>query len=787
MNKFQIFKRVLPSIGPIIFRNVLLLSNAVIFSVVALLFIFGNKQAGIFLGIVVVFNTLLTVIQDVQSLIILENLQMLTALRVMRLNKDGSETDILAEEILKGDHLGLKLGDQVPCDGVLFSANNLEVSEALITGESDSFPRKQGEKLKAGDIITSGSGILIVENIFKESRISKISEDLKKYSLNPSFIQSATNKVIQYTGYILIAIIVFVVIHGLIVHQSKIEIVNNIGALASTIVPQGLMVFVTLLFAIGASSYSRRGILFQEINATEKLGRIKNLCMDKTGTLTDNILIVENMYAYDGVTKERVDSLVAAYVRGSGDSSQTILAVKNYLEKYNPKEGKIIKALSFSSWRQYGAVEVSSNDGTEVVFVGTPDVFLSHISSKEEQDWLKVLLKKYSQTGKRILCVARGEAADLQRDLSGSNLSILGIFVFGNTFRKGIENSIKFFQDRGVKIRIISGDNPDTVSAIAMSLGINDSDTVVTGDVMSKWSDSDFNRHAHEYAIFAQILPEQKVRLIEAFKKDGFTAMVGDGVNDALAMKKADLGIAMFDGVPVTRQLAGVVLMNNSFSDLPGAVELADNFIRSIEISAGIYINQSLLGLFFFVIISFFGFSYPLMPLNITIINDFTVGFIGVFILYWAIRPTQKVITVNDKPFLKRVLPFIVTCSIIEAIGTAFVFALSPSYLKSASSNTLVLFSFIIFGFLFFILATKLYSGSITKKQKFHIFILGVFEFVLFSLLLKSTLLVNFFNITVPYPPSVFITKTLIVISIFGCLQYLAMKLFFTIGNLSNK
>lgn len=776
MNKFQIYKRVLPSIGPIIFRNIFLLSNAIISLVVVLLFIFGNNQAALFLGIVVILNMLITIVQDIQARFIMENLQMLTALRVARLNKDGTEEIILAEEILKGDKLGLKLGDQVPCNGVLFKANNLEISEALITGESDSFSKKEGEKISAGAIITSGSGILIVEGIFRESRISKITEDVKKYALNPSSIQRATNKVIQYTGYILILIIIFVVIRGLIVHESRIDIVNNIGSLASTIIPQGLLVFVTLLFAIGASSFSRRGILFQEINATENLGRIKNLCMDKTGTLTDNILVVEDMYAFDSVPKERIDSLMSSYIRGSGDSSQTILSVKNYLKKYKVEEKKILNALSFSSWRQYGAIEVNNGDGTEVVLVGTPEVFLSQLSNKEEQNWLKDLLKKYSHTGKRILCVARGEMADLQKDLSESKLSILGIFVFGNTLRKGIENSIKFFQDRGVKIRILSGDNPDTVQAVAMSLGINNSETVATGAMIKKWDETNFNKNAHSYTIFAQILPEQKVQLVEAFKKDGFTAMVGDGVNDALAMKKADIGIAMFDGVPVTRQLAGVVLMNNSFSDLPEAVELADNFIRSIEISAGVYINQSLLGLFFFIIISFMGFAYPLMPLNITVINYFTVGFIGVVITYWAFRPTQKIIFSNRKPFLSRVMPLVISCAVIEAIGAAVILVLSPDYLKTSTSNTLVLLSFIVFGFLFFIMATSVYSDKLIKKQKLHIFLIGIFEIILLILMSKSTLLTNFFDITTPYPSLGYISKTFIVIFIFGSIQYLIVK-----------
>jgi magnesium-transporting ATPase (P-type) len=301
----------------------------------------------------------------------------------------------------------------------------------------------------------------------------------------------------------------------------------------------------------------------------------------------------------------------------------------------------------------------------------------------------------------------------------------------------------------------------------------------VTGAEMEKWDDSDFLKKAHDYTIFAQVLPEHKVKLIEAFKKDGFTAMVGDGVNDALAMKKSDLGIAMFDGVPVTRQLADVILLTNSFSDLPGAVELADHFIRSIEITSGVYINQSIMGLFFFIILSIFGYSYPLTPLNITFINYFTVGFSGILISYWALRPLGKILPTNNKPFLKRVMPIVIACAVIQAIGVALVFALSPHYLRIASSNTLVGLALIVFGFLFLFFAMKVYYGSITRKERFQLFLLGIFELILLYLALQIPFLVRFFNITLPFPSLIFVGKALLIILAFGYIQYFMIKKFF--------
>jgi cation-transporting ATPase E len=781
MRKFEIYRRVLPSLGPIIFRNVFLLVNAVIFFVVLLLFIFGSFQAGLFLGIVFFLNTLISTIQDIHARVLLEKLQILTALKVVRMNQDKTETLVFAEEIKKGDLLKLKLGDQAPCEGKLISVENLEISEALITGESDSFSKKTGDKIIAGAIITSGSGIMEVQNIFKESRLFALAEDMKKYAASPSSIQRATSVVIEYSGYILLVVLLFVVIDGIILHIPKLQIVLNVGALASTLVPQGLVVAITLLFAIGAASYSRRNVLFQEINATEKLGRIKNLCIDKTGTLTDNILVVENMYISEGFSEIDAHAFTYAYILGSGDSSQTILAIRKYLEKDGKKDGEeleITNALPFSSWRQYGVVEVKKNI-SQRIFTGTPTIFLPRISDMKEKKWLEDIVLENTRKGKRVLCVASASGTGLPKDFSEINLSMVAVFVFHNTLRQGIENAIKFFNDRGVKIRVLSGDNPETVKAVAGSVGIIGADNVVTGEQIKKWSDADFKTKANNYTVFAQILPEHKVKLVEEFKKEGFTAMVGDGVNDALAMKKADLGIAMFDGVPVTRQLADVILMTNSFTDLPGAVELADHFIRSIEISSGIYINMSVVGLFFFIIISLFGFSYPLTPLNITFINYFTVGFSTILISYWALRPSGKILPANDKPFLKRVMPVIITCAIVEAIGMALVFALSPHYLKIAPSNTLVGLSYILFGFLFLFFAVKVYCGSITKKEKFQLLMFGIFELVVFLVFLRIPFLISFFNITLPYPSLALIGKTLLIIILFGYAQYFVVKKFF--------
>jgi len=787
MRNFELSKRVLPSVGPIIFRNFFVLVNGIIFAVVVLLVLFGNGQAGLFLGIVFLLNTFIATAQDIHARVLLEKLQMLTALKVIRINPSATfgtsqtETLVPAEEIIKGDLIKLKLGDQVPCDGILISVKDLEISEALITGESDSFAKKEGDKIIAGAIITSGEAVMEAQGLFKDSRLSKIAGEVKKYSTNLSSIQEATNTVIKDSGYILIVVLVFVVVRGILMHIPRLEIVTSAGALASTIVPQGLAVAITLLFAIGAASYARRNVLFQEINATEKLGRIKNICIDKTGTLTDNKLVVESMHVVQGFNEEYARTLTSLCISSLSDSSETILAVKRYLEDKNKNLEKIevTQTMPFSSWRRYGGIEIKEKGILQAVFIGAPDIMLGEIENEVEKKWLENIVEENSQMGKRVLCVARSSEFGLPKDLKGLHLSIIAIFVFHNTLRQGIESAIKFFQDRGIQIRVLSGDNLKTVASVAKSVGINGADNVVTGQELDNWSQDDFRERAKNYTVFAQVLPEHKVKLVEAFKKDGFTAMVGDGVNDALAMKKSDIGIAMFDGVPVTRQLADVILMTNSFSDLPGAVELADHFIRSIEISFGIYINQSIAGLFLFVILSIFGYSFPLTPLNITFMNYFTVGFSTILISYWALRPSGKILPANEKSFLKRVMPVVIACGVIEAIGAALVFVFSPVYLKIATSNTLVGLSLIVFGFFFLLFATDVYCGSVTIKEKKQLLYLGLFELLVFCLALQVPFLIKFFNITMPYPSFRFIGVTLLIILVFIFAQYFTVKKFF--------
>ena len=602
------------------------------------------------------------------------------------------------------------------------------------------------DKVFAGEIITAGYGVVELESTYNESRVAQMTKTIKEYTATESPIQKSVSKIINISSLVLTAIILFVVARGFIVHDSYIQIVNNIGALASVVIPQGLVVITTLLFAFGAASYSSKHVLFQEINATEKLGRIKNLCMDKTGTLTNNELKLEKLYPGDGYTEDMAKELTMLYINGSGDSSKTINAMESIITNKEFSQ-KVIKSFPFSSWRQYGGVYFEDKGKKSTVFLGPPDVLLKRVSNQTQNTWLKNITEEHAKKGERVLCVAISHDENFVEDINNTDLSVVAVYVLSAGLREGIQDSIKFFQDRGIIIRIITGDNPETAMYVATSAGVNNPQLVITGDKLKEWSDEDYLNKSKEFSIFARIIPEQKVKIIEALKKDGFTAMVGDGANDALAIKKADLGIAMFDGVPATRRLAGVILMNNSFAALPGAVKLADSFISNIEILASLFLNQALVGTFFFVLISAFGYAYPILPLNVTVTNYFTIGIPGTLIAYWALRPEGLIKPASTESFMKNVLPFPLYSSIIAAIAMMCIFMMTPQSIRLMDSNMIVLSSLIVCGFIFFISTPKVYLGFISKLKKIHFASLFVFEAILLWVLLKIPFVIRFFSL----------------------------------------
>ncbi len=756
----------------IIRRNVFLLTNGIITAVVVLLFLFGDVHASLFLSLVLVINVSLGLAQDIRAWMALSKLQLLTAPKIIRL-REGEEDVILVEDIEKDDCLKLTTGDQIPVDGYLLETEVLEISEGLITGEGGTLSRKKGDYILAGSIITAGRATLKTSGVFKDSRIARMTEGLSDTTVSVSPIQREINRLVTYSGYLLILCIGFVVTRGAIVHESHVSIVKNIGALASALVPQGLVFALTLLFAYGAAHLYRKNVLLQEVNATEKLGRIQNLCMDKTGTLTDNTLIVEDVFLSSNSTLEETKDLLSCYVHNETSSSLTVRALQTYTKDISSSI-TLLEKRPYSSWRPYGLLRLDQNGRVFCLAIGSPEILLPHMEEGQEKERITALTEAEAAMGKRVLCLAIIESAILPQDLMQTHLAFVALITFKSQLRPGIKKALHFFEKRGVSIRIISGDHPETVRSVAMAAGVSNTDRLITGTAMQNWNEAEYLQ-VKNYTLFARIVPEQKEKIIQALKHDGFTAMVGDGANDALAIKQADLGIAMFDGANATRELASIVLMNNSFTALPGGVRLADSIIKNAEIFGSIFLGSAIVDGLLFLLVSLGNFSFPLTPLNITLINYFTIGIPGILVSYWTLWPTEETLAPSTPGFLQKIAPFMLISATLQAIILALLFFLSPTTMRLAPSNLFVIVGSIFTGYLFFLFTPRVFRGTLSLIQRRDLFLFTFIELLLLFLVATLKPLQQFFEVEGPLPAT-FFSSFLPLIVLFTLIQFVIAR-----------
>ena len=716
--------RALRDIVLICVRNIISLSNVVIFVVLGLLFYFGEHQSALFLSIAIVGGVLVGLYNDIRARLALEKLQLLTTPMYKRLLSPGVEERVYAEKLQQGDRIMLVLGDQVPCDATLVAAQNLEISQALLTGESDSYPKSEGEKVLAGDIIVAGFCTVRIDTSFAESELSKMTSAIKRYTINLSPVQQSIKKVISYSGYMLLGFLVFIVARGYFLHESTVDTITSAAALTSTVVPDGLMVAITILFAYGAMAMYRKQVLMQDVNATEKLGHIKNLCIDKTGTLTENIPTVVRMHVFGDVSEQEALEQSATYIKGSGDSSQTAQAILKFT---HPRVvGTVLAALPFTSERQFGAIELTRKGLTFSLVMGGPDTLMPHIPQGQGQEWLHDLLTS-TDRHKRLVCVARADVRVPPQTLVGVALHPVVVFELESTLREGTKSVIDFFQKRGVRVRVISGDSLDTVQAIAKEAGVSRYSASIVGSEIEQWSESDFAEKTDQYSVFARIRPELKEKLIKQLRKTGFTAMVGDGANDALAIKQADLGIAMFEGATATRGLASVVLMNNSFSALPQGIRLADTIIGNAQIIASLYFFEMGVGIILFAGATFFGHTYPLSPQNVILLNYFSVGFPSIMTFFWTMHGIGQA-RESSQSFLRRSIPFAAASALAAGLVVIGVFLAHMFLYDSVHMQTVVLLSFICMNLTFFFAAPFVLTEGERRQQVRSLFLFGVVE-----------------------------------------------------------
>jgi cation-transporting ATPase E len=510
----------------------------------------------------------------------------------------------------------------------------------------------------------------------------------------------------------------------------------------------------------------------QEINASEKLGRIRNLCVDKTGTLTVNQPVMEEMVLYGNNDAGMVEQIAVGYIQANMDTSEVAKAIR---EKINsPFNGSVIDALPFSSERKYGMAVLRMGEKIVRVVMGAPDILIDSIKDENERRWLNERIVFYSEKAKRLVLLAQDGNHASEVSAGIDLLHPLALVILSDSLRPGTEKIIDFFQKRGARIRIISGDSPQTVRAVAKQIGLKYADIVITGPEMEFWDDIQYEERIPAFHLFARIKPAQKEKIIDLLKKSGFTAMIGDGANDALAIKRADLGIAMLDGAGATRKIAQVVLADNSFTALPKGVYLGEAIITNIELIASIFFNKIVIGLTLFVIMAYLGYSYPLSPSNTTIVNYFTVW---LPMAYWTLFLSTGGEANSKISFVKKILPFSAINGVIMACAAVLVFMLVPGILKTSDSNSLLVITLIVLGYWFFVLAALNYDMISNKKQELILATFAAIASAILAFAIYVPSLSKFFELQPPTLIQLFLCAAIILLA--GVFQYLVASRWF--------
>lgn len=627
------------SIFAILRANFLTLFNAVVGGAFLILLALGQWKDALF-GAAVIANILIGVVQEYRSKRTLDRLVILSQSPV-RVRRDGRTQTIRVDEVVQGDLLELGAGDQVPADALVVQSQNLQVDESLITGEAEPVEKAQGDQLLSGSGISGGRAVAVVQRVGADTYSSRLLVEARKYSLVASEIRNSLNRLIKWISFALGPIMVVVVYGQLNSTDDLLQAtVRSIASIIS-MVPQGLVLIASISFAISAAKLARGRVLLQELAAVEGLARVDVVCFDKTGTLTGGA--IELVDVFELGKPETIASTDWRAVLGvfahQADANATARSMRG---KFPEVQLPISSTIEFSSTRKWSAIEVNG----ETWKLGAPEVLTT-----DQQLLSKVT--QLSRTGNRTLLL--GLAEEL--------FTPLVLLTFREEIRPEATKTLQYFRSQGVDFKVFSGDHPDTVAAIAKETGF---EFVGSGvDALSLPEDPQkLADIVQTHSVFGRVTPEQKKQLINALQSKGHVvAMIGDGVNDALALKQADLGIAMGSGAAATRAVSNLVLIDNQFEALPSIVGEGRRVIANVERLARLFLTKTSWAMTLALVFGLMLWEFPFLPRQLSAVDGFTIG-IPAFLL--ALLPNPK----RYQPgFLKRALSFCIPAGLITALA----------------------------------------------------------------------------------------------------------------------
>ena len=628
----------------IVRENTLTFFNLV-FVVLAVLLILAGNFRDMFFLVIAALNSLIGIIQQLRSRATLDKLNLLSESRVKVL-RDGQLGTVPLHKLVREDIVELGAGDQIPADGPVMSGQ-VTVNEALITGEADPITKNPGDQLLSGSFVVSGRCRARMDHVGAESYASRLALEAKAdQGVGKSQMMQSLDRLIRVIGFALIPIGVALFWNEFVVRESGFSTsVTSMVAALTGMIPEGLYLLTSVALAVSVVRLAQRKTLVHEMSAIETLARVDVLCVDKTGTVTQPEMSVQEVVALDEeeYPPARVEEILNAYYRGIEADNDTARAMAQRFDK--PSPWQVERTVPFTSANKWSAV-VFRGHGSYVV--GAPEFILG-----EEYSLIQPMVAPYQAQGCRVLLLARCETPPTQEGLSGL-IDPVALAVLANPIRPEAPDTFRYFAQQGVHVKVISGDNPETVSQVARQAGIEGAQRFV--DAATLRQPEDYERAVREFTVFGRVTPEQKRKLVKALQKAGHTvAMTGDGVNDVLALKDADCGIAMASGAEAACQVAQLVLLDSNFASMPHVVEEGRRVINNIQRSAALYLVKNILSFFLSLITLFAGFPYPFHPIQITLISAITIG-VPSFVL--ALEPNHEMVRGRFmQNVLRRALP----------------------------------------------------------------------------------------------------------------------------------
>lgn len=620
-----------------IFRaNIFTRFNALLGVLFIIVFGVGARLDAVF-AIIVILNSGIGISQEWRAKRTLDRLAILNT-PVAHVLRDGELIDIPVQEVVLDDLLRVKAGDQIPTDGIILRSNELEIDESLLTGESESIFKHPNDSALSGSIVVAGDGYLRVTAVGSKSYAHKLSAEVKLFTPARSELMDGINMLLRYISWIIAIVAPFLVWRQIVNNDTWQEALVRSTAAITGMIPEGLVLLTSLAFALAAVSLARRRVLVQQLAAVEGLARVDTICLDKTGTLTEGSIELDDLHLFDEKRKTKAERVLATF--SAEPSSPTLLALQNAFQ--TRQHLQVLSTVPFSSARKWSALTLK---GGESWVMGAPEIVDPTASSD-----LRKQAQAYAEQGKRVIALMRTEETPTATGLPLS-LKPVGLVVLTERIREDAKETLAFFAKQGVMLKLLSGDNPETVAAIARRVGIEVDQPI---DARTLPHEPKALQAAVEQGhVFGRVTPEQKRAMVKALQLNGHTvAMTGDGVNDALALKHADIGIAMGNGTAATKAIAEVVLLDSKFSHLPEILAEGRRVIGNIERIANLFVIKNVYSLVLALGVTFMGLPFPFLPRHLTVISALTIGIPAFFI---ALAPNSQ----RSQPgFLRRVLRF---------------------------------------------------------------------------------------------------------------------------------